>query len=121
MKADDYQQPKTQMLMTRRQSWVEHARPMLAHTLPTDIVCRIDMMQEVAPAVSSTAAPSKLAKEVVKLKNKHVEQLTHDEQLRHYAEMRIALDLDDGVKVNYGKFGDLFDSVKVVTGGSSDD
>jgi len=25
------------------------------------------------------------------------------------------------VKVNYGKFGDLLDSVKVVTGGASDD
>jgi hypothetical protein len=35
--------------------------------------------------------------------------------------MRITLDLDDGVKVNYGEFGDLLDSVKVVTGGGSDD
>jgi hypothetical protein len=35
--------------------------------------------------------------------------------------MRITLDLDDGVKVNYGKFGDLLDSVKVVTGGSGDE
>jgi len=25
------------------------------------------------------------------------------------------------VKVNYGKFGDLLDSVKVVTGGAGDD
>ncbi len=30
-------------------------------------------------------------------------------------------DLDDGVKVNYGKFGDLLDSVKIITGGNSDD
>ena len=28
-----------------------------------------------------------------------------DEKLRHYADQRIGLDLDDGVKVNYGKFG----------------
>jgi hypothetical protein len=35
--------------------------------------------------------------------------------------MRITLDLDDGVKMNYGKFGDLLDSVKVVTGGAGDD
>jgi hypothetical protein len=43
------------------------------------------------------------------------------EKLRHYADMRITLDLDDGVKVNYGKFGDLLDSVKVVTGGAGDE
>jgi hypothetical protein len=30
---------------------------------------------------------------------------------------RIILDLDDGVKVNDGKFGNLLDSVKAVTGG----
>jgi hypothetical protein len=26
------------------------------------------------------------------------------------------LDLDDGVKVNYGKFGDLLSDVKAITG-----
>ena len=30
--------------------------------------------------------------------------------------MRISLDLDDGVKVNYGKFGNLLVDVKGVTG-----
>ena len=44
-----------------------------------------------------------------------------DEELRHHANMRITLDLDDGVKVNYGKFGDLLEGVKVVTGGAGDD
>jgi hypothetical protein len=44
-----------------------------------------------------------------------------NEQLRHYADMRITLDLDDGMKVKYGKFGDLLDSVKVVTGGARDE
>ncbi len=39
-----------------------------------------------------------------------------DEKLRHYADQRIHLDLDDGVKVNYGKFGDLLAEVKAVTG-----
>jgi hypothetical protein len=47
--------------------------------------------------------------------------LAYDEQLRHYADMRIHHDLDDGVKINYGKFGDLLDSVKAVTGGAGDD
>ncbi|EKD96685.1 MAG: hypothetical protein ACD_23C01335G0004 [uncultured bacterium] len=85
------------------------------------IQSRIEMLQKDAAAASSTAARNKLSKEVEKLKKKHTELLAYDEQLRHYADMRITLDLDDGVKVNYGKFGDLLDSVKVVTGGAGDD
>ena len=85
------------------------------------IQSRIEMLQKDAAAASSTAARNKLAKEVEKLKKKHVELLAYDEQLRHYADMRITLDLDDGVKVNYGKFGDLLEGVKAVTGGSGDD
>jgi type II restriction/modification system DNA methylase subunit YeeA len=82
---------------------------------------RIDMLEKDAVAASSTAARNKLSKEVEKLKRKHVELLAYDEQLRHYADMRITLDLDDGVKVNYGKFGNLLAEVKAVTGGASDD
>ncbi len=36
------------------------------------------------------------------------------------ADERIALDLDDGVKVNYGKFGDLLAEVKAVHGKKAD-
>ena len=39
----------------------------------------------------------------------------------HAADQRISLDLDDGVKVNYGKFGDLLAESKAVTGGKDDD
>lgn len=85
------------------------------------IQSRIEMLQKDANAASSTAARNKLAKEVEKLKKKHVELLAYDEQLRHYADMRITLDLDDGVKVNYGKFGDLLEGVKLVTGGTGDE
>ena len=85
------------------------------------IQSRLEMLQKDVAAASSTVARNKLAKEVEKLKKKHVELLAYDEQLRHYADMRITLDLDDGVKVNYGKFGDLLAEVKAVTGGASDD
>lgn len=85
------------------------------------IQSRIEMLQKDAAAATSTAARNKLSKEVEKLKKKHVELLAYDEQLRHYADMRITLDLDDGVKVNYGKFGDLLAEVKAVTGSASDD
>jgi hypothetical protein len=85
------------------------------------IQSRIDMLEKDAAAAASTAARNKLVKEVEKLKKKHVELLAYDEQLRHHADMRITLDLDDGVKVNYGKFGNLLAEVKAVTGGASDD
>lgn len=85
------------------------------------IQSRIEMLQRDTDAASSTSVRNKLAKEVEKLKKKHSELLAYDEQLRHYADMRITLDVDDGVKVNYGKFGELLDSVKVVTGGAGDE
>jgi type II restriction/modification system DNA methylase subunit YeeA len=85
------------------------------------IQSRIDMLQKDALAASSTAARNKLAKDVEKLKKKHVELLAYDEILRHHADMRITLDLDDGVKVNYGRFGNLLAEVKAVTGGKDDE
>jgi type II restriction/modification system DNA methylase subunit YeeA len=82
---------------------------------------RIEMLEKDRDASSSTAARTKIAKQIESLKKKHVELLAYDEKLRHYADRRIQLDLDDGVKVNYGKFGDLLAEVKAVTGGSGDD
>ena len=85
------------------------------------IQSRIEMLTKDAEAATVTAARNKLNKEIEGLRKKHVELLSYDEKLRHYADMRIKLDLDDGVKVNYGKFGDLLAEVKAVTGGASDD
>jgi len=82
---------------------------------------RIEMLEKDKDAAATTAARNKIAKQIEALKKKHVELLAYDEKLRHYADMRITLDLDDGVKVNYGKFGDLLAEVKAVTGGASDE
>lgn len=82
---------------------------------------RLEMLEQDANAASSTAARTKLRKQIEALRKKHTELLAYDEKLRHYADMRITLDLDDGVKVNYGKFGDLLEGVKLVTGGSGDE
>jgi len=82
---------------------------------------RIEMLEKDANAAGNTAVRNKLTREVYRLKKKHSELLAYDEQLRHYADMRITLDLDDGVKVNYGKFGDLLAEVKAVAGGDSDE
>ncbi|HCF9860956.1 TPA: BREX-1 system adenine-specific DNA-methyltransferase PglX [Pseudomonas aeruginosa] len=71
-------------------------------------------------ASSSTAEKKALEKQLATLHNQQAELATFDEKLRHHADQRISLDLDDGVKVNYGKFGDLLAEVKAVTGGKED-
>lgn len=69
----------------------------------------------------SSSEQKKLEKEREILIKKITELRTFDEQLKHYADQRISIDLDDGVKVNYGKFGDLLAEVKNITGGKDDD
>ena len=81
---------------------------------------RIEMLQKDVESATSTATRNKHSKEIEQLNKKQFELQTYDEKLRHHADMRIKLDLDDGVKVNYGKFGDLLSDVKAITGGSDD-
>ena len=57
-----------------------------------------------------------IEKDLKSLEKKQAELRTFDEQLKHYAEKRITLDLDDGVKANYGKFGNLLADVKAIHG-----
>ena len=81
---------------------------------------RIRFLSDEVPKATSTPERKKLEKDIDRLKKKLDELRLFDEKLRHYADRRIALDLDDGVKVNYGKFGDLLAEVKAVTGGSEE-
>ena len=65
---------------------------------------------------ATTTEARRIEKELKSLDKKQAELRTFDEQLKHYAEMRITLDLDDGVKANYGKFGNLLADVKTIHG-----
>jgi type II restriction/modification system DNA methylase subunit YeeA len=85
------------------------------------LAARTAHLQDEIAAAPSTAARNKLQKQLDALKKKHTELIAYDDLLRHYADQRIPLDLDDGVKVNYGKFGNLLAEVKAVTGGASDE
>ena len=67
-------------------------------------------------ASNSAAEVKRIEKEITQLQKQQAELSEFDEKLRHYADQRISLDLDDGVKVNYGKFGDLLAEVKAITG-----
>jgi type II restriction/modification system DNA methylase subunit YeeA len=81
---------------------------------------RVEYLKKEVDAASSTSTRKQFQKELDTMTKKQRELREFDEKLRHYADLRISLDLDDGVKVNYGKFGDLLAEVKAVTGDKAD-
>ncbi len=88
--------------------------------LQSKMAARIDKLGDDIQAASTGAQAKRLQKERDKFTKQLDELRRFDEQLRHYADQRITLDLDDGVKVNYGMFGNLLADVKTVTGQKSD-
>jgi len=75
-----------------------------------------DLLNSQIEQASSTAEANRLSKSLTALEKKQTELREFDDKLKHHADMQINLDLDDGVKVNYGKFGDLLVDVKAITG-----
>ena len=81
---------------------------------------RIEQLESDKLKASSTSQRKKLQKEQDDLRKQHTELMAFDEKLKNYADQKIKLDLDDGVKVNYAKFSDILAEVKAVTGGSEE-
>jgi type II restriction/modification system DNA methylase subunit YeeA len=98
------------------------ARMRTEYVLPlqSKITTRMEHLEKDKDHAASTSAANKIQKEIGKLRKQKEELLKFDEKLRHYADMKIRLDLDDGVKVNYGKFGDLLAEVRAITGGKKE-
>lgn len=88
--------------------------------LTSKMASRLEMLEADGGAATSTAARNKVQKQIDALRKKQAELFAYDEKLRHYADMRISIDLDDGVKQNYGKFGDLISDAKIISGGNDD-
>ncbi|VVQ23875.1 BREX-1 system adenine-specific DNA-methyltransferase PglX [Pseudomonas fluorescens] len=88
--------------------------------LQSRMQARIDKLNDDINSATSSAQQKALQKRKDKLTKQLEELRRFDETLRPYADQRITLDLDDGVKVNYGKFGDLLADVKAITGGKED-
>ena len=74
---------------------------------------QLDKQLEMA---ESTQDKKRLERDLKSINKKQSELREFDDKLKHYADMRISIDLDDGVKENYGKFGDLLAEVKKITG-----
>lgn len=52
------------------------------------------------------------AKRALKLENQLTEVNKYEETIHHFADMRLEMDLDDGVKVNYARFAELLTKIK---------
>ena len=63
-------------------------------------------------AMASTSERVKLNKALTRLKDQDNELRTYEEKIHHLADQMIAIDLDDGVKVNYAKFQDVLAKIK---------
>ena len=98
------------------ESTLSRMRSTYVTPLQRNFSSRLEFLQNEKDAASTASAKNKFQKEIDKLKKKQIELSKFDEELRHHADMKISLDLDDGVKVNYGKFGKLLAEKKAVTG-----
>ena len=61
---------------------------------------------------ASGADKVRLTKQQKKLQDQSRELQAYEEKIHHLADQNIELDLDDGVKVNYAKFGDVLAKIK---------
>lgn len=82
------------------------------------LAARIELVTKGRDDATTGSAKNKLQKQLDVLLKKQHELASFDEQLRHYADQRIRLDLDDGVRANYGKFGTLLAEVKTIAAAS---
>ena len=98
------------------------ARMRTEYVMPliSKMAAMVNSLQSEIENSDSAAEIKRKEKELQNLHKQQAELSSFEEKLRHYADQRITLDLDDGVKVNYGKFGNLLAEVKAITGGSGE-
>ena len=98
------------------------ARMRTDYVLPllTKMTSYIQKLENDKLASNSASETKRLERQITGLNRQYEELSKFDEKLKHLADQRISIDLDDGVKVNYGKFGDLLANVKDITGAKGD-
>ncbi|MGL1124760.1 BREX-1 system adenine-specific DNA-methyltransferase PglX [Vibrio vulnificus] len=85
----------------------------------TPLMGKLESRKNILEDSKATATGAELRaidKELKTIDKKQAELVKFDEELKHLAEMKISIDLDDGVKVNYGEFGNLLADVKAIHG-----
>jgi len=69
-------------------------------------------MLEDAAKTASASEKVKINKQIAKIKDQSLEIQKFEEKIHHLADQMIAIDLDDGVKINYAKFQDVLEKIK---------
>lgn len=77
------------------------------HEVQTRLDAEKNDLLEIINGDSTTREINSAKKDLKSLDKKIDELIAYDELLHHMADMQIEIDLDDGVKVNYGKFKGL--------------
>lgn len=72
---------------------------------------QLTMLEDAARAASPSERV-KINKQIAKIKDQALEIGQFEENIHHLADQMIAIDLDDGVKVNYAKFQDILEKIK---------
>ena len=72
---------------------------------------QLSMLEDSAQSAAASERV-KLNKQIEKLRAQEVEIRSYEEKIHHLADQMIAIDLDDGVKVNYAKFQDVLTKIK---------
>ena len=72
---------------------------------------QLTMLEDAARAASPSERV-KINKQIAKIKDQALEIGQFEEKIHHLADQMIAIDLDDGVKVNYAKFQDVLEKIK---------
>jgi type II restriction/modification system DNA methylase subunit YeeA len=99
------------------------ARMRTAYVIPLQgrIASQIEQLESDKLGATATSHRKKMQKALDDLKKQQGELLVFEQKLKHFADQKISLNLNEGVKVNYGKFGDLLAEVKSITGGKDDE
>ncbi|MGC9328742.1 MAG: hypothetical protein ACP5I1_13995, partial [Candidatus Hinthialibacter sp.] len=76
------------------------------------IEIRLQHLKQITNDENGNSRDKRSAQKEIELLQKQQEEMRkYDEILHHYADMQIEIDLDDGVKVNYAKFGELVQKI----------
>lgn len=74
------------------------------------LLSKLDSTEEMLKNDKTTQA-IKITRKLSEISKQKQELKKYDELLHHYADKNIEIDLDDGIKINYAKFGDLVVSI----------
>ncbi|WP_276624447.1 BREX-1 system adenine-specific DNA-methyltransferase PglX [Syntrophomonas wolfei] len=77
------------------------------HRLQEAVEVEKQQQQRIIAEEAGSSSARRAAKRLLQLDRQLLELKNYDELVHHYADMRISLDLDDGVKVNYAKLQEL--------------